>query len=52
MDSLFNYISMEYIAGWSVFDLLQYSGPLSEDSARFLFLQMLDGVEHMHSKGI
>lgn len=52
IDELYNYISMEYIPGWSVFDLLQYSGPLSEDSARFLFLQIIKGVEHMHSKGI
>lgn len=52
IDELYNYISMEYIAGWSIFDLLQYSGPLSENSARFIFQQIVKGVEHMHSKGI
>ena len=34
-----------------LFDLLQSRGRLAEPEARWLFGQMLDGIEHMHAVG-
>lgn len=45
-------ILMEYLGGGDLFDLLKFGGAFSEDQARLIFLQILDGVQHIHSKGI
>ena len=46
-------IAMELINGGSAFDWIISSGnaPLSEPTIRYFFLQMLEGVHHLHSQG-
>ena len=42
---------VDLCAKGDLFDLLQNRGRLPEPQARWLFGQMLDGLEHMHAKG-
>merc|ERR1719498_558630 len=46
------YIIMEYVTGGLLFDFCQSMGAMGEDAGRFFFLQMLDTLEHMHSKKV
>jgi len=50
------YIVIEYVQGGVLlFDLCQLvgtNGGFGEESGRFLFSQLLDALEHMHSKDI
>jgi len=51
-DSL-TYIVMEYCEGQTLFDLWYKHGKgLGENYGRFLMHQLIDALEHMHSKGI
>jgi len=45
-------IVQELAAGGELFSLLSHSGPLPEDIARYYFQQMIEGVAHMHSRGV
>jgi tRNA A-37 threonylcarbamoyl transferase component Bud32 len=47
-----SYIVMEFVEGESLSDLLHRMGPLSPKVARYLILQICDGLIHAHSKGI
>jgi serine/threonine protein kinase len=44
-------MSMEYCPNGDLFDLVKKTGKLSNNLARSLFLQILDGVEHLHEVG-
>lgn len=46
------YIIMEYVTGGLLFDFCQSMGAMGEDAGRFFFHQMLDTLEHMHSKKV
>ncbi len=41
---------MEYCKHGDLFDLIKRSGQLSESLAKYLFTQILNGVEYLHSK--
>ena len=43
---------MEYVSGGLLFDLCQMMGAMGEDVGRFFAIQMLDAMEHMHSKKV
>ncbi|KAI9591190.1 kinase-like domain-containing protein [Syncephalis fuscata] len=47
-----NYLMFEYAAGGDLFDYCVRYGPLSEQEAKHIFKQVLEGVKHLHSKGI
>lgn len=46
------YMVMEYLTGTTLQSKIQSEGPLSVDQALDIFLQIADGLEHAHSKGI
>ena len=46
------YVLMEFCEGGEVFEFLFQTGKFPEETARFYFKQLLDGVEAVHSKGI
>ena len=41
-------IMMEYLGGGDLFDLIKFGGAFNEDQARLIFIQILDGVQHIH----
>jgi serine/threonine protein kinase len=43
---------MEHVQGGLVFDLCQMAGAMGEDAGRFFALQMLEGIEYMHSRRV
>lgn len=43
-------IIMEYADGGQLFDLLKENGPLSEDTARKYFQQLIDALDYMHKQ--
>ena len=46
---------MEYVPGGEFFDLIVKMGEIganSEDAGRFLFTQLLDAFDYMHSRSI
>ena len=43
---------MEFCEGGEVFEFLFQTGKFQEETARFYFKQLLDGIEAVHSKGI
>jgi len=43
---------MEYLDGGDLFDQIKFGGAFTEDVSRLLFLQLVDGVEYIHNKGI
>ena len=45
------YILMELLPGASLWDNVCSEGPINEGCARFLFSQLISGVEYMHSAG-
>jgi DNA-binding NarL/FixJ family response regulator/tRNA A-37 threonylcarbamoyl transferase component Bud32 len=46
------YIVMDYLEGQSLEALLEADGPIEYQRAAKLFLQVCDGLDHAHSKGI
>ncbi|OMO89834.1 hypothetical protein COLO4_19571 [Corchorus olitorius] len=46
------YIVMEYISGGQLSDKLSYAKKLSEPEARKIFQQLIDAVDHCHSRGV
>ncbi|MCQ2819861.1 MAG: protein kinase, partial [archaeon] len=51
-DSKNFYILMEYCSKGELFDYIVENQKLSEDEASLFFYQLLNGVEHIHSKGV
>ena len=45
-------IIMEYINGGNLFDFVKKRRKLSEKTAKFLFRQIILGIQHMHNKNI
>ena len=45
-------LTMEYISGGELLDYVKVGGAFEEDVARFLFIQMLEGIDHIHSRGV
>ena len=45
------YIAMEYAEKGELFDLILSVGKFTEQTARFLFTKILDGVSYLHNKG-
>lgn len=43
---------LELITGGELFDLVALGGALSENTARFFFKQLVDGLAYMHAAGI
>lgn len=54
LDGLNLCIVEEYVRGWDLLDVLnrQPHGALSEERAREVFLQMLEGVTYLHRSGV
>eukprot|EP01137_Pigoraptor_chileana_P020133 Opistho-2@82104 len=46
------YFVLEYANGGEVFNKIQESGPFPDHEAKYLFAQMLLGVQYLHDKGI
>lgn len=46
------FMAMEYATNGELFDLVFQTGRLSEDIARYYFVQLLDSLEYVHNKGI
>ena len=49
-DTLF--MMLEYVSGGELFTMISREGSFAESEAKFLFYQMLKGVEYLHAKGI
>ena len=45
------YISQELITKGEFYNYVKNSGPFPESIARYYFMQILDGVRHIHEKG-
>ena len=45
------YLVMDAVNGHELFDFIANSGAFSEKECRYFFLQMLQGIHHIHSKG-
>jgi len=43
---------MEYISGGELYDYINFGGAFEEDVALFLFKQLLEGLNHIHKRGI
>jgi len=43
---------MEFLNGGDLFDQLSKVGGFSEDISRLLFIQLMNGVDYIHQKGI
>ena len=43
---------LELVNGGDLFDRIKKGGGLNEDTCRNYFLQLLDGLEHCHGKGV
>lgn len=46
------FIVLELIAGGELFDKIVSEGRFNEDTARFYFRQLVDGVQYCHSNGV
>lgn len=46
------YIVLEYADGGELFDHIVNQGAFPEEDAKWIFLQLLSGVEYLHAKGI
>lgn len=46
------FIVLELITGGELFDKIVNAGRLSEDEARFYFLQLVEGVKYCHEQGV
>lgn len=49
-DSRFIFLVMNYCEGGELFDLI--NRPLSEELSRIFFRQILEGLHHLHSRGV
>lgn len=45
-------IVMEYVGGGTLFEKIAYEGPLPEQKALPIFMELLDALEYCHDKGI
>ena len=45
-------IVLEFLNGGSIFDLVNETGPFSEDLCRSLFSQLIEAIQYIHSKNI
>ena len=43
---------MEYVSGGTLYDLIESTGALSEDAARYFMTQMLEALEYMEKEGV
>ncbi len=43
---------MEYISGGDLYGLLRRLGKFNEDQARFIFAEVVSGIEHLHNTNI
>ena len=43
---------MEFLDGGDLFDQVKFGGAFSENASRLLFKQLMEGVHHIHQKGI
>ncbi|CAL1359184.1 unnamed protein product [Linum trigynum] len=46
------YIILEFVTGGELFDRIVHQGRLKEHEARRFFQQLIDAVDHCHSKGV
>ena len=46
------YVMSEYVSEGLLFDLCQTMGAMGEDIGRFLFSQLLDALDYMHTKRV
>ena len=46
------YFVQDFINGWDLFDVIKESGRFKEADCRNLAKQFLEGIDHMHSRGI
>ena len=46
------FIVLEFVGGGEVFDKIANEGKLDENTARFYFAQIVEGIEHCHHNGI
>jgi serine/threonine protein kinase len=44
-------MTLEYCSNGDLFNLVKTSGKLSENLSRYIFSQLLDGVEYLHKEG-
>ncbi|KAI9047654.1 hypothetical protein LZ554_008365 [Drepanopeziza brunnea f. sp. 'monogermtubi'] len=51
-DAVWKWIAMEYAEGGDLFDKIEADAGVSEDIAHFYFMQLISGVNYMHSKGV
>lgn len=49
LDSNFIYIFLEYVGGGSLADYIKKFGPLKEDLIKKFLLDILEGLEYLHS---
>jgi len=45
-------LDLEYLPNGELFDILDRSGPLNEEVARFYFKQLIEGIECVHKGGL
>jgi len=46
------YLAMEYVPGGELYDKLEAAGKFTEDKARKIFAQLVDGVDYCHRNGV
>lgn len=46
------YIALELATGGELFDFIATTGKFSEPVARYYFKQLIEGLDHIHSKGV
>jgi serine/threonine protein kinase len=46
------FLVLEYVVGGELFEKIVEEGKFNEDMARFYFIQLMDGVEYIHTLGI
>lgn len=45
------YLALELAGGGELFDFIAETGRFDEDTARYYFHQLIEGLEHMHTRG-
>ena len=46
------YLALELVRGGELFDFIAETGRFSEETARYYFHQMIEGLEYMHTQGV
>lgn len=46
-----NFIVLELATGGEIYDIVAMSGKFTEDLARYIFKQMLEGLDYLHKQG-